>query len=74
MVNTKNTTPASAQKKKRSSGGLKKHKPTEFNKWMSSELARLKAENIADTHKERWSLACKSWSAKKNSSSSGSSP
>ncbi|KAJ7146257.1 hypothetical protein C8R44DRAFT_756988 [Mycena epipterygia] len=79
MVNT-NTKASGAAKKKRSPGGFKKRQPTAFNRYMSEELARLKAENVeGQTHAERWKSATKSWAKFKllnddSSPSAGSSP
>ncbi|KAJ7729251.1 hypothetical protein DFH07DRAFT_850367 [Mycena maculata] len=78
MVNVASSK-TSAPKKKRSSGGLKKHKPSAYNKYMSVELARLKNEEGIQEHKERFQMALESWKAVKDrdasaKSSGGSSP
>ncbi|KAJ7216786.1 hypothetical protein B0H12DRAFT_1241812 [Mycena haematopus] len=58
-------------KKKRSSGGLKKKKPSAYNKFMSEEMARLKATGVEDGA-ERRTTAAKNWKAHGKSASSSS--
>ncbi|KIK07305.1 hypothetical protein K443DRAFT_87716 [Laccaria amethystina LaAM-08-1] len=62
------TTKSAVEKpaKKGSSGGGKK-KLTAFNKFMQSEMARLKDEEPDITHQERFKLATSNWKkAKEN--------
>ncbi|KAJ6544049.1 hypothetical protein B0H19DRAFT_1169452 [Mycena capillaripes] len=70
MAPTKSNTSPTVPKKKRSSGGLKRKKPTAYNKFISKELARLKEIGTGDTHEDRMELALKKWHATKDSSSS----
>ncbi|KAF7337687.1 hypothetical protein MSAN_02242200 [Mycena sanguinolenta] len=58
-------------KKKRSSGGLKKRKPTAYNKFMSEEMARLKAAGVEDGTARR-TQATKNWNAHGKADSSSS--
>ncbi|KAJ7044975.1 hypothetical protein C8F04DRAFT_1249421 [Mycena alexandri] len=75
MVNTE-TSPNAQPKKKRSSGGSKKKGLNAYHKFMSEELASLKARDIGEDHKARMAIISKKWKEAKAdaSNSSGSSP
>ncbi|KAF9469738.1 hypothetical protein BDZ94DRAFT_1243148 [Collybia nuda] len=54
-------------RKTKSSGGGSKKKLTAFNKFMQTEMARLKEDQPDITHKERFKLATSNWrTAKEN--------
>ncbi|KAF7972205.1 hypothetical protein HWV62_18694 [Athelia sp. TMB] len=58
--------PKPAVKKTKSSGGNKK-KLSAYNKFMRTEMARLKEDDPEITHKERFSKATSNWkTAKEN--------
>ena len=42
-----------------------KREPSEYNKFMKSELKKVKEEDSELTHKEAWSICTKNWSLKK---------
>ncbi|KAJ7794102.1 hypothetical protein B0H14DRAFT_3497375 [Mycena olivaceomarginata] len=69
MAPTKKTSPTAVPTKKRSSGGLKKKKPSAYNKFMSEEIERLKGTGVDDAA-ERKKTALRNWHATKSSSSS----
>ncbi|KAJ6486103.1 hypothetical protein C8R47DRAFT_1129025 [Mycena vitilis] len=69
MAPTK-TSPPNVPKKKRSSGGLRRKKPSPYNKFISVELQRLKDVGIGEDHKERMALAIKRWHQTKDVASS----
>ncbi|KAH9837351.1 uncharacterized protein C8Q71DRAFT_857656 [Rhodofomes roseus] len=52
-----------ARKKKGSAGGRKKL--TEFNKFMQTEVARLKEQDPNMPHKERFKLVIENWNKQK---------
>jgi len=64
------TTKAAAEKppkKTKSSGGGGRKKLTAFNKFMQTEMARLKEHQPDISHKERFKLATSNWkTAKEN--------
>jgi len=66
MVTTTKTA-SDAPKKAKSSAGKKggKKKLTEFNKWMQTEMARLKEEKPDMPHRERFKLVVENWNKKK---------
>ena len=45
-----------------------KKPPTEYQKFMKEEIARLKVSHPKLEHKERFSMAAKNWSKEKKSS------
>jgi len=54
---------ATAKKRKGSAGGRKKL--TEFNKFMQTEVARLKEQDPNMPHKERFKLVIENWNKQK---------
>ena len=58
-------TSAKGRKKTGSAGGRKKL--TEFNKFMQTEVARLKQENPDMPHKDRFKLVIDNWNKQKES-------
>ncbi|TFK41894.1 hypothetical protein BDQ12DRAFT_677341 [Crucibulum laeve] len=64
---TKDTTEKPVKKTKSTGGAGGKKKLTAFNKFMQSEMARLKEEEPDIPHKERFKLATSNWkTAKEN--------
>ncbi|EIW64146.1 uncharacterized protein TRAVEDRAFT_158097 [Trametes versicolor FP-101664 SS1] len=57
--------PSLKAKRKGSTGGRKKL--TEFNKFMQTEVARLKQENPDMPHKDRFKLVIDNWNKQKES-------
>lgn len=56
-----NTEKPPKKTKSSSSGGAKKKKLTAFNKFMQSEMARLKETQPEISHQERFKLATTNW-------------
>ncbi|KAJ6623146.1 hypothetical protein B0H10DRAFT_824222 [Mycena sp. CBHHK59/15] len=70
MVTQTKTSPTKVPKKKKS-GGLRKKRQTDYNKFMTAELARLKAvAREGESHKDRWAKACENWKLAKEHPSS----
>ncbi|TFK56774.1 hypothetical protein OE88DRAFT_1730227 [Heliocybe sulcata] len=63
--NTEKKPATEKRPKKKSSGGSKK-KLSAFNKFMQTEMARLKEEEPDMPHQERFKTATSNWSANKN--------
>ncbi|KAJ3477032.1 hypothetical protein NLI96_g10740 [Meripilus lineatus] len=69
MVNTVSKTPQADAPKKAKSGrktGGGRKKLTEFNKFMQTEIARLKEENPDMPHRDRFKLVVDNWNKKKD--------
>ncbi|CAL1694405.1 unnamed protein product [Somion occarium] len=64
MVTTTKTASDAPKKTKAKRGGGKK-KLTEFNKFMQTEMARLKEQDPNMAHKERFKLVVDNWNKKK---------
>ncbi|KAI0931374.1 hypothetical protein AcW1_001211 [Taiwanofungus camphoratus] len=65
VVNTQsgNRDAAKKSKKRKSTGGRKKL--TDFNKFMQTEVARLKEESPDMPHKDRFKLVIENWNKQK---------
>jgi len=61
---TKKSTGSSASKRRKSSSGGRK-KLTDFNKFMQTEVARLKEQDPDMPHKERFKLVIDNWNKQK---------
>ncbi|KAI0673737.1 hypothetical protein C8Q78DRAFT_1018641 [Trametes maxima] len=61
----KKATTTKARRKSSSAGGRKKL--TDFNKFMQTEVARLKQENPDMPHKDRFKLVIDNWNKQKES-------
>ncbi|KAI0316485.1 hypothetical protein OF83DRAFT_1172843 [Amylostereum chailletii] len=57
------------ERKTKSSGGGGRKKLTAYNKFMQTEMARLKETQPDITHQERFKLATSNWTAAKEKSS-----
>ncbi|KAK7686683.1 hypothetical protein QCA50_010283 [Cerrena zonata] len=64
MVTTTKSAAEAPKKKPVKRGGGKK-KLTEFNKFMQTEMAKLKEEDPAMPHKERFKLVVENWNKRK---------
>ncbi|CBQ71283.1 conserved hypothetical protein [Sporisorium reilianum SRZ2] len=51
--------------KKTAAAGAKKAKTSAYNKYMKEQLAKLKNDKPAMSHKERFKLAATSWASSK---------
>ncbi|KAH8102389.1 hypothetical protein BXZ70DRAFT_928392 [Cristinia sonorae] len=67
MVNqpAKNASSDAPKKTKSGKKGGGKKKLTQFNKFMQTEMARLKEEHPGIPHKERFKLVVQNWNEKK---------